>query len=193
MVFVVIVGVYYTRITNTILDVADVDAEAILTTAVYSTLADMSNRQNIEYDKFFSMISDEQNNIKAVLTDGIAVNVFTSNMIMEICNYLDEYAKRGINVPLGVFSGVKLLSGFGKLVNFKLIKISSAKCDIVSVFEQAGINQVKHSLYANVIPDVTLKAVGRKRQVTVTVNVLLYENVIVGNVPDTYLGATIIG
>ena len=113
--------------------------------------------------------------------------------ILHTCEYLEKEAADGVNVPAGVFTGTKLFSGFGKKVNFKLIKIISAKCEIISSFESAGINQVKHSVYVNLIPDVTLVAVGRKRHSLAEVSVLLYENVIIGKVPKVYMGISSVG
>ncbi len=188
----VLIGVYYFRVTNTILDIGDTDAEAMLTTAIYSVVGDLTREEMLAYDDFFTIVNNANGEVASIITNGIAVNMFTGDIVIKICSYLDEYAKLGVNIPVGVFTGVKLLSGFGEKINFKLVKITSAKCDLVSKFETAGINQVKHSLYAQVTPDVTLKAVGRSRQVIVTVSVLVYENVIVGKVPDTYLNTSIV-
>ncbi len=187
-----VVFMYYIRVSNTILDIGDADAEAMLTTAIYSVLGDITKLGSSDYENFFTVVKDGQNNVSSIVTNGLAINMFTSDITMRICAYLDDYAKQGISVPSGVFFGLRLLSGFGKTVNFKLIKIASSKCDLVSSFSTAGINQVRHSLYATITPDVTLKAVGRSRQVKVSVSVLIYENIIVGKVPDTYLGATIV-
>ena len=188
----VLVGIYYFRVSNTILDIGDTDAEAMLTTAIYSVIGDLTRKEMLEYEDFFTIVNNGNGDVASIITNGIAVNMFTGDIVMKICSFLDEYAKQGVNVPAGVFTGIKLLSGFGDNVNFKLVKIASAKCDLVSKFETAGINQVKHSLYAQVTPDVTLKAVGRSRQVIVTVSVLIYENIIVWKVPDTYLNASIV-
>lgn len=184
--------VYYIRVSETILSVGDTDAEAVLSTAIYSVMADLTNEEISDYYDFFTIVKENDNSLSCVITNGLAVNSFTSTVAVKVCEYLDAYTERGVSIPIGVFTGVKLLSGMGKRVNVKLIKISSAKCELVSEFTQAGINQVKHSLYAIIIPDVTLKTFFRSKQVVVEVPVLLYENVIVGKVPETYLGATIV-
>ena len=138
-------------------------------------------------------ITNDDGDIKCVITDGVSVNSYTSRLVENVCEYLEKEAADGVNVPAGVFTGTKLFSGFGKKVNFKLIKIISAKCEIISSFESAGINQVKHSVYVNLIPDVTLVAVGRKRHSLAEVSVLLYENVIIGKVPKVYMGISSVG
>ncbi|MBQ9710360.1 MAG: hypothetical protein IJV67_07050 [Clostridia bacterium] len=188
---VILFGVYYVRVTDALMSIADSDALAYLTTASYSSIYDeFSKYEGLE--EFFTILKNSNGDIGGIITNGIAVNKFTSDTSLRICNELSEYAKKGVEVPLGVFSGVRAFSGYGNVVTFKIVKISSVKCDLVSCFEQAGINQVKHSLYVRVIPDVTVIAIGRRVKLDETVDVLMCENVIVGDVPDTYLGATII-
>lgn len=191
MIFTVIVGVYYFRVSATMLEVGDADAEAKLSTAVYSVLNEMTGTQDVSYENFFT-ITKGDDGITLFLANGMAINRFTGSMAEGVCAYLKEYADRGTEIPSGVFSGLRLLSGYGSMINFKLIKIASVKCDLISEFTSAGINQVKHSLYVNVTPEVTLKAVGRSKHVEACISVLIFENVIVGKVPDTYLGATIV-
>ncbi len=187
-----ILFIYYKRVSDVILQTGDAQAEAVLTSAAYSCIGELHSNKNA-YGDFFSFLKGDNGEIACVITDGIAVNTYTSELVEKVCTYLEKDAERGFYIPCGVFTGVKLLSGFGSLVNFKLIKIVSAKCEILSSFESAGINQVKHSVYVKLMPDVTLKAVGRSKSVNVEVSVLLYENVIIGKVPEVYMGINSVG
>lgn len=189
-IFFVALGIYYFRISGIILDVGDTYAEAGLTTATYASLYGIFTGDTPVYEDFFSIARDEEGKVAYLVTDGVTVNAFTSKVSAAVLEYLNEYAKKGVDVPAGVFSGVRLFAGFGKNVNFKLLKISSVRCDLVSDFKAEGINQVRHSLYLKIVPEVTLKAAGRSKRVNTDVSVLLFENVIVGNVPDTYLNIT---
>lgn len=184
--------IYYVRVSETLLAIGDANAEASLTTAIYSSIADINEEGNLSCDEFFTIIKDASNNISSVITNGLAVNTFTMEISNRVLNKLSNNATQGYKVPIGVFSGIKVLSGVGRLVEIKLLSISSVKCDLISEFVTAGINQVKHSLYVKVVPDVTVKAVCRSKRASVSVSILVYENVIVGKVPETYLGATVI-
>lgn len=189
--FAAIACIYYIRVSNAILEIGDAEAEAMLTTSIYSALDRAAGTEQFKYDDFFTMVQDG-GEILCFLTNGVAVNMFTGKIATEVTGCLTAGATRGVDVPSGVFTGIRLLAGFGGNVNIKLIKISSARCELVSEFTEAGINQVKHSLYARVVPDVTLKAIGRSKKFTSSVSVLIFENVIVGKVPDSYLNATIV-
>ena len=190
--FCVLAAIYYFRVSSTVLDVGDTATEAYLTTAVYGVMADIAKDENNEYSDFFSIERNSSGDVVFVSTNGLAVNLFTSEIVNRVCAELDSYVRSGVDVPAGVFTGVSYFSGYGKSVNVKLIRLPSAKCDLVSQFISAGINQTRHSVYVRVVPDVTLKAVGRSRQVSVEIDVMIYENIIVGKVPDTYLGVSVV-
>ena len=62
-----------------------------------------------------------------------------------------------------------------------------------STFESVGINQTKHSIYLNVIADISIVMPSRTENFAVTTEILVGEFVIVGSVPDTYLQSDIFG
>ena len=56
-----------------------------------------------------------------------------------------------------------------------------------------GINQTKHSIYLNVIADISIVMPSRTENFAVATEILVGEFVIVGNVPDTYLQTDVFG
>lgn len=184
---VLVAGLYYLRVSSAILDYGDAEAEAAISTAVYSVLSENLD-SSFGYDDFFTVIGGGEG-VSYVFTNGVAVNVLSADIADGVMKYLSLKYTDGVDVPSGVFTGINLLAGFGSPVNFKMIRIASVKCELVSDFKAAGINQVKHSLYAKVVPELILKAVGRSRRVNSEINVLVFENVIVGKVPEFYFGS----
>lgn len=189
--FIILFFAYYVRVTDTVMSIGERDGKTVLTTAVYSVVFNDIYSCN-GYGDFFTFVTNDEGDLRGVVTNGVAVNKFTGDISVRVCKYLKDYAKSGVDIPLGAFSGITPLCGFGKPVSLKLVKISSVKCDLVSEFEQAGINQVKHSLYVRVMPDIYIIAAGRRRCFEESVEVLVYENVILGEVPDSYIGVTIV-
>ena len=98
-----------------------------------------------------------------------------------------KFTSNGVEVPLGVFTGIRLLQGYGKIINMQVIAINSVKCDVVSSFESAGINQTLHRLNMEVSIDVAVLVLGQTGSFTMTSEVVVAETVIVGAVPQTYL------
>ena len=66
-------------------------------------------------------------------------------------------------------------------------------CGFSSTFESVGINQTKHSIYLNVIADISIVMPSKTENFAVKTDVLVGEWVIVGTVPDTYLQTDIFG
>lgn len=65
-------------------------------------------------------------------------------------------AEAGVKVPLGAFSGIEALSGFGPPVTFKLLPVGAAHCSFRSAFTSAGINQTRHAVYLDIVLDITV-------------------------------------
>ena len=63
----------------------------------------------------------------------------------------------------------------------------------VSAFESVGINHTKHSIYLNVIADISIVMPSKTQNFAVTTQILVGESVIVGSIPDTYLQSDIFG
>ena len=56
-----------------------------------------------------------------------------------------------------------------------------------------GINQTKHSVYLNVIADISIVMPSKTENFAVTTDILVCECVIVGAIPDAYLQTDIFG
>ena len=74
-----------------------------------------------------------------------------------------------------------------------LISVASVKCDILSEFRSAGINQVRHVLYLNIISVVSLVTKTTTKTVSDKINVLVYDNLIVGKVPEVFITSQLLG
>ena len=66
-------------------------------------------------------------------------------------------------------------------------------CDYSSTFDSVGINQTKHSIYLNVIADISIVMPSRTENFAVATEILIGESVLVGQVPDAYLQSDIFG
>lgn len=181
---------YYFRLTKHIMNVVESDVEAELSTALYSTINDIFKENQFIYQDIFSVETND--NTSFVFVDNLAVNAFIGTVSLAVCDRLKEFADSGTDFPVGVFSCIPILSGYGRTVSFKTLNIVSVKCDLKSSFEGMGINQTRHAVYATIIPDVTISALGRSKKKSVEISVLVFENIIIGKVPDTYFGITVL-
>ena len=86
----------------------------------------------------------------------------------------------------GSFTGVKLLAGRGTGVDIVISSIGNVETDLRSEFTDQGINQTLHRVYLQVDCEVSILTPFKDLDKKISNQVLLLENVIVGQIPNTY-------
>ena len=81
---------------------------------------------------------------------------------------------------------MKLLAGIGPKIKITISSIGNVKTDLKSEFSSKGINQTLHRVYLQVDCEVNILTPFNKISKRITNQILIAENVIVGNIPDTY-------
>ena len=97
----------------------------------------------------------------------------------------------GIPVPLGAFTGISVLAGFGPEITFRVLQVGSVICSFESEFTSAGINQTVHSIYLDVTSEVSVVLPSGTKKISTVTEVMVAESLIVGEVPDIYWGKDI--
>ncbi len=156
--------------------------------AIYYTLSD-----NLRYEDLITVSSDKEGNILAITSNALQINRIARDAAYMSQQNLDKMSEAGIEVPLGAFTGVEAWAGFGPKMNIKIIPISNVECRFVSEFEEAGINQTKHSIYLEIVADISIILPSETSNFASLTQVLICESVLVGKVPDTYLQTDIFG
>ena len=86
----------------------------------------------------------------------------------------------------GSFTGINLLAGRGPGIKIRISTIGNVETDLKSEFISQGINQTLHRVYLQVKCQVSILTPFSNITKDITNQVLLVENVIVGNIPNTY-------
>ncbi len=79
-----------------------------------------------------------------------------------------------------------MLSGRGPGVKIRISSIGNIETNLNSEFTSQGINQTLHRIYVDISCNVKVLTPFKDIERKITNKVLLAENVIVGNIPDTY-------
>ena len=154
--------------------------------------------KTIGFDKCYkrakgAYLYDADGNVSTITTDSLKINRIARDTAYLSQENLTKMSAEGIQVPLGAFTGIEALAGFGAKVNIKIIPISNVECRFVSKFEEAGINQTKHSLYLEIVSDISIIMPSRTSNLASTIEVLICESIINGKIPDAYLQASVAG
>ncbi len=156
--------------------------------AVYYTLSD-----EMRYDDLVQILRNENGDIVSFSANPLKINKIARDTASISQSNLKNLSLNGIPVPLGALTGVEALAGLGPSIHFRIIPVSSVSCGFSSEFESVGINQTKHSIYLNVIADISIVMPSKTKNFAVSTQILVGESVVVGKVPDTFLQSDIFG
>ena len=191
--FALLIFIYFQRnVTRVLISISEATMRASTTVAVndavYYTLSD-----EMRYEDLVTIERDSAGNIVAVAANPLKINKIARDTASISQSNLKNLSLNGIPVPLGALTGIEAFAGLGPSIHFRIIPVSSVSCGFSSTFESVGINQTKHSIYLNVIADISIVMPSRTENFAVTTDVLVGESVIVGNIPDAYLQSDIFG
>ena len=184
---------YFQRnVTRVLISISEATMRASTTIAVndavYYTLAD-----EMRYEDLVKVSRDKDDKIVGISTDPLKINKIARDTASISQSNLKNLSLNGIPVPLGALTGIEAFAGLGPSIHFRIIPVSSVSCGFSSAFESVGINQTKHSIYLNVIADISIVMPSRTENFAVVTDILVGEWVIVGSVPDAYLQSDIFG
>ena len=142
------------------------------------------------YDRIMNITRSDSGDILLIQTNSLEINKLAREVTIKAQNCLEEIGSDGINIPLGAFTGMAFLSGFGPNVNVRVVQIGAITTTFESVFVASGINQTNHRIYLNINSNVSVMMPVNSNKVKTSVQLLLCESIIVGKIPNTYLMAT---
>lgn len=178
------------NIVPTVMGSAVAEVRAICTNSVNLAVTTVVGG-GLKYDDLFTVVKDSDGDVSMVQANSPEINLISREIANLAQANLDALGSQEISIPAGTFTGLALLMGMGPKVTISVIPIGSALCDFVSYFTSAGINQTLHKIYINVHAVISIVTPIDEPTITVTAEVLVAENLIVGDVPQFYFGNSI--
>lgn len=185
-IFVFCTVYFRSNIVPTVMDSSVAQMRAITTNAVNIAATSVLN-DGLTYDQLFEIEKDKDGKIAMIKANSPQINKIAREIANLAQANLDSLGTQEIQIAAGTFTGLALLMGFGPDVTIKITPIGTATCDFVSFFQSAGINQTLHKIYIDVYADVSIVTPIDQPTIQVKAEVLVCENMIVGEIPDTYL------
>lgn len=155
--------------------------------AMNDSVLEELNTDNITYDDLISLQRDSQGKVQTITTNMAKTNEIKA----KITNAIQKNLHAGninTSVPLGTLMGSRLLHGRGPNVPLVVTLKGNVESDFKTKFESAGINQTRHQIYLELHTEIYSFIPGLHTATDVTTSVLIAETVIVGDVPQLYLG-----
>ncbi len=154
--------------------------------AVLTSLSD-----KLKYEELVFVEKNKDDDISLMTINTLKVNSINREISQMTKTYIEQKLEKGTPVPLFAFTGIAILAGYGNSVNVKTLSITSVISQFDSKFKSVGINQTLHSIYINVNSKILIEMPFRKEEVNCSTSVMLCESILVGKVPQTYLGGNL--
>ncbi len=138
------------------------------------------------YDEMFTIQKDENGNVQMINANIFAIDEITSDIAIYIQEALENSETSKVKLSIGSFTGIKILSGTGPDMNIKLSSTGEVATDLRSEFVSQGINQTIHRIYLQIDCAVNILTPFKTIEESISNQVLLAENVIIGQIPSTY-------
>ena len=138
------------------------------------------------YDELFTIEKDNNGNVVMIKANVVPVNEIISDVANKMQEQIDQRGREDVEIALGSFTGFKLLAGRGPGIKIRISSIGNVETDLRSEFTSQGINQTLHRVYLQVKCRVSILTPFNDIEQEITNQVLLAENVIIGNIPSTY-------
>ena len=119
-------------------------------------------------------------------TDSARLNRLCADCALEAQQRIQALGEQGVSVPLGTAIGPSFLNGMGPKIRVRFTPSGTVRASCESGFYAAGINQTVHRVVLTLTATVRIVLPGGARTVTVSTEAPVSEDVIIGDVPDTY-------
>ena len=140
----------------------------------------------------FSQLSvverDPTGRITNIQTDTFQMNEISGKVALKSKDKFDEFTAAKLGVPVGTFTGLPIFSGRGFDVPIRVVPVGAMYCTFSTDFVSAGINQTIHRIVLTTKTTMNLVMPTGSRNLDVEIDILLCENLIVGEVPEFYWG-----
>lgn len=146
------------------------------------------NQQGAGYDDFVSIQRDNTGTITALTTNMAEMNRLRGQLLEHILSQLSGIRVSDLYIPLGSLFDLDILWARGPALKVHSMSVGSVSAEFVSEFTDAGVNQTLHRIWLEVRVPLTLILPGDRVDTLVDTRLCVAETVIVGSVPDTYLG-----
>ena len=174
------------RLRPAMLEIAEARARQMTVLAVSESLRRQVNAQTA-YSDLVYVHKDQNGKVVLVQPNAAALNRLAVETTLQVQQALADLAVESFSIPVGQAFKSPILASCGPRVGFKIRSLGNVEVHIDDRFESMGINQTRHSIFMTVESRVLVVLPLVSKPVSVNATVLVAENVIVGEVPQTYL------
>ncbi|MDR3318723.1 MAG: sporulation protein YunB [Clostridiales bacterium] len=186
LLIILVAGFFDKNINPVIYSISEANTRAATTLTVTNTVAEIMSGE-VSYSDIVEIIKDAQDKIKMIRIDAVKINLLTRRIAKTAQENLAVIGETGVLIPVGSLTGIPIFAGRGIDIKIKILPIASVTCNCITEFFSAGINQTLHRIVAEINSEVYVVLPGSDRKIMSANAVLVFESIIIGDVPAVYL------
>ena len=142
----------------------------------------------INYEDLMNVRMDEKGQVALLSANTMRMNLLADRAGDAALRKLEAVSNQQVSVPLGAALGMTLLAGSGPGIPISIVPIGSVQTNFETEFEACGINQTRHKVFLQLSASIRIVIPTGAKTTNVTANMLVAESIIVGKVPESFVG-----
>lgn len=158
-------------------------ATQVLTSAVAQAL-----EGETAYEELMNVRMDANGQVALLSANTMRMNQLADKAGKAAQHMLETMSSEQVSVPLGAALGLTIFAGSGPRIPVSIVPVGSITTNFDTEFEACGINQTRHKVFLTVTARIRIVIPNGAKTTEVTVNMLVAESIIVGAVPEGFVG-----
>ncbi|GAB6139248.1 sporulation protein YunB [Halanaerobaculum tunisiense] len=183
---IIVVIIIETTLQPILHSVSKTTIRGLVTTLINKAINQQTD--SLSYSDLVSIQTNREGEIILMQPNLQVVNDISSNITLSIQQSIEDLEDREIKIPISQVLGIEILSKFIPSLKAKVVPYGAVESILVDQFESVGINQTKHKIKLRITSRIQVIIPMLSTDIKVTSSVPLTEAVIVGQVPEVYMG-----
>ncbi len=170
-----------------VFSLAEARSAALATEALNGAITEALG-DDVEYDDLMNVKMDEKGQVALLSANTMRMNKLADSVRDAAMRRLDQMSGEQVRVPMGAALGLTLFAGSGPGIPVSIVPVGSVTANFETEFEACGINQTRHKVYLQLSGKIRIVIPTGAKTSEVSVDVLVAESIIVGGVPEGFVG-----
>lgn len=153
-----------------------------------TALEEVMSKEEISSEELLHPYREMDGELTAFTVDTLRLNALRSSLIKTVVQSVGNLDNHDLGVPMGALTGLDFFSAIGPKLPVRVISVAAAQGEYRNEFLQAGINQTLYRVVLDVQVAARLLLPGGVVSIELSTPVVVAETLIVGQVPQTYVG-----
>ena len=170
-----------------VLSLAEARSAALASEVLLGAMAEAMG-DGIAYDDLMHVRMDNNGQVALLSANTVRMNQLADRAGSAALRRLGSMSSERVRVPLGAALGFSLFAGSGPDIPVSIVPVGSVRTEFATEFEACGINQTRHKVYLSLTASIRIVIPTGAKTANVTANMLVTESIIVGGVPEGFVG-----